>query len=352
MVVAFTRSSVAPAKLSAGANGCNERTNQSSSRSQQNPIVLPALIAQPASLWAPHCAFGGAKVPRCKPSEAIISNGRAHVALDDDHHGVGHRHAAGDQPGALGQADRLLPAVGRVHLRGGHVRARVRRRRRRGPLRRQPAPVPDARRRRKARGLSTGPAAAQAPQCSGIQPVAANAHGGEAAQQPEHAAVDPPLHDPAHAANDALHRYHPQPEHSVMRNPSDLLASGIAPRSVAPLPSEDDDDLMFLEYENSCLSPASLTSIVPLELKHRHPNFAMTHNGLRLDDTETGEASEDDEDLKASLSNLAFEADWSSETAHGDQAHALFAAEPITATSSSGSDPMASEPGFRAELVI
>ncbi|KAG6597855.1 uncharacterized protein IUM83_07623 [Phytophthora cinnamomi] len=139
---------------------------------------------------------------------------------------------------------------------------------------------------------------------------------------------------------------------SVMRNPSDLLASGIAPRSVAPLPSEDDDDLMFLEYENSCLSPASLTSIVPLELKHRHPNFAMTHNGLRLDDTETGEVSEDDEDLKASLSNLAFEADWSSETAHGDQAHALFAAEPITATSSSGSDPMASEPGFRAELVI
>ncbi|KAG6597854.1 uncharacterized protein IUM83_07624 [Phytophthora cinnamomi] len=74
MVVAFTRSSVAPAKLSAGANGCNERTNQSSSRSQQNPIVLPALIAQPASLWAPHCAFGGAKVPRCKPSEAIISS--------------------------------------------------------------------------------------------------------------------------------------------------------------------------------------------------------------------------------------------------------------------------------------
>ncbi|KAE9012187.1 hypothetical protein PF005_g10117 [Phytophthora fragariae] len=138
---------------------------------------------------------------------------------------------------------------------------------------------------------------------------------------------------------------------SVMRNPLDgTMTSGIASHSVAPSHSEDDDDLMFLEYENSCLSPTSLTSIVPLELKHRHPNFAMTHNGLRLSDAE--EASYDDEDLKASLSNLAFEADWSSETLHDDQAHALFPAQPITPTSSSsGSDPTAG-PGFRAELVI
>ncbi|EGZ15742.1 hypothetical protein PHYSODRAFT_561460 [Phytophthora sojae] len=136
---------------------------------------------------------------------------------------------------------------------------------------------------------------------------------------------------------------------SVMRNPLGASSSSLASRAVAPLSCEDDDDLMFLEYENSCLSPASLTPIVPLELKHRHPNFAMTHNGLRLDDADTEETSDDDEDLKASLSNLAFEADWSSEAEHDDQAHALFSAEPVTPTSSSsGSDPMA----FRAELVI
>ncbi|GMF60510.1 unnamed protein product [Phytophthora fragariaefolia] len=135
---------------------------------------------------------------------------------------------------------------------------------------------------------------------------------------------------------------------SVMRNPSDT--TGIVSRSVAPLPSEDDDDLKFLEYENSCLSPTSLTSIVPLELKHRHPNFAMTHNGLRLDETGANEASDDEEDLKASLSNLAFEADWSSEAALDD---ALFQAEPITPTSStSQSESMATMPEFRAKLVI
>ncbi|OWZ21281.1 hypothetical protein PHMEG_0004191 [Phytophthora megakarya] len=120
---------------------------------------------------------------------------------------------------------------------------------------------------------------------------------------------------------------------SMQRYPPDRtgssLAAGVPSLPVAPLPTEDDDDLMFLEFENSCLSPTSFTSIVPLELKHRHPNFALTHS--HLEDDETEETSDDDEDLKASLSNLAFEADWSSESMHGD---ALFAAEPITSSSS------------------
>ncbi|KAG7393827.1 hypothetical protein PHYPSEUDO_000004 [Phytophthora pseudosyringae] len=134
---------------------------------------------------------------------------------------------------------------------------------------------------------------------------------------------------------------------SVMSNPpvngGSSLAAGIASLTVAPLPTDDDDDLMFLEFENSCLSPTGFTSIVPLELKHRHPNFAMTH--CRQDDTGTEETSDDDEDFKASLSNLAFEADWSSETLHGD---ALFTAEPVAPVT----DSMASNsPGFLAELV-
>ncbi|KAL4165114.1 hypothetical protein KRP22_003845 [Phytophthora ramorum] len=140
---------------------------------------------------------------------------------------------------------------------------------------------------------------------------------------------------------------------SVLRNPSQhtgsSLSSGHASLAVAPFPMEDDDDLMFMEFENSCLSPTSFTSIVPLELKHRHPNFSMTHSGL--DDAGTEETSDDDEDLKASLSNLAFEADWSNETMHADETHALLAAEPITPTSSSTSDPMASRPRSRAELI-
>ncbi|KAL3671470.1 hypothetical protein V7S43_003393 [Phytophthora oleae] len=120
---------------------------------------------------------------------------------------------------------------------------------------------------------------------------------------------------------------------SMMRNPPpesnmSVLGAGIASLSVDPMPTDDDDDLMFMEFENSCLSPTSFTSIVPLELKHRHPNFAMTHS--HSDDEETS----GEEDLKASLSNLAFEADWCSEMLDDDEeAHALFPAEPITSTS-------------------
>ncbi|GMF10114.1 unnamed protein product [Phytophthora lilii] len=140
---------------------------------------------------------------------------------------------------------------------------------------------------------------------------------------------------------------------SMMRNPPDStgssLASGIASLSVTPSPIEDDDDLMFLEFENSCLSPTSFTSIVPLELKHRHPNFAMTHSGLGLENTETDSVSDDEEDLKASLSNLAFEADWSNEGVQNASAHDLFPAEP-TAPTSSPPGPMTSRSGFRAEL--
>ncbi|KAF1781762.1 hypothetical protein GQ600_3465 [Phytophthora cactorum] len=95
-----------------------------------------------------------------------------------------------------------------------------------------------------------------------------------------------------------------------------------------------------------CLSPTSFTSIVPLELKHRHPSFVLTHSCLGDAGTE-----ETDDELKASLSNLAFEADWISETLQNDTAHGLFPAEP-TASTSSDTDPMTpNKPGFLAALV-
>ncbi|KAK1944943.1 hypothetical protein P3T76_003476 [Phytophthora citrophthora] len=123
---------------------------------------------------------------------------------------------------------------------------------------------------------------------------------------------------------------------SMMKNPPSeshmsMLGTGLAALSLSvdTMQAEDDDDLMFMEFENGCLSPTSFTSIVPLELKHRRPNFAMTH--IHSDDIGTEETS-GEEDLKASLSNLAFEADWSSEMFDDDEAHALFSAEPITST--------------------
>ncbi|CAI5719122.1 unnamed protein product [Peronospora destructor] len=141
----------------------------------------------------------------------------------------------------------------------------------------------------------------------------------------------------------------------VLSNPPGNTGSSLAPGgtslSVGPLPyAEDEDDLMFLEFENSCLSPRSFTSVVPLELKHRHPNFAMTR--IQVEDTGTEETSDgDDQDLRASLSDLAFEADWSSETTvHDDSAHAMTSDEPIS-SSSSVSLAMAIGPSFRAELV-
>eukprot|EP00644_Phytophthora_capsici_P014895 jgi/Phyca11/510690/fgenesh2_kg.PHYCAscaffold_65_\ len=137
---------------------------------------------------------------------------------------------------------------------------------------------------------------------------------------------------------------------SMTRNPppESHMAAGVASLSVDPM-ATDDDDLMFMEFENSCLSPTSFTSIVPLELKHRHPNFAMTHS--HSDDTRSEETG-GEEDLKASLSNLAFEADWSSEMFDDDEAHALFQAERIVSTSAN-TDSIASHcSSFRSGLVI
>ncbi|KAG6949484.1 hypothetical protein JG688_00014602 [Phytophthora aleatoria] len=135
---------------------------------------------------------------------------------------------------------------------------------------------------------------------------------------------------------------------SVLRNPPERSGSlqTTDAASVTPWPTEEEDDLTFLEFENSCLSPTSFTSIVPLELKHRHPSFVLTHSCLGAAGTE-----ETDDELKASLSNLAFEADWISETLQNDTAHGLFPAEP-TASTSSDTDPMTpNKPGFLAALV-
>ncbi|CAH0475889.1 unnamed protein product [Peronospora belbahrii] len=140
---------------------------------------------------------------------------------------------------------------------------------------------------------------------------------------------------------------------SLLSNPVERTGSsfalGISSFSAAPLLYEDDDDMMFFESKSSCSSPASFTSIVPLELKHRHPNFAMAR--IHVEDTGTEETSDDDdEDLRASLSNLAFEADWLSETVSDDTAHVMIPAGSIT-SSSTASLPMATTPRFRAELV-
>jgi hypothetical protein len=142
---------------------------------------------------------------------------------------------------------------------------------------------------------------------------------------------------------------------SVLRNPPQSstgmtsLAAGLASLSVGLEPT-DDDGLMLLEYENSCLSPGSFSSVVPLELKHRHPNFRMTQSSRFHEDTGTEETSDDDDDLKASLSNLAFEADWSNETMQDGAAHVLFPAKP-TAASPSGPDSMMTSSGFFSEPV-
>ena len=147
----------------------------------------------------------------------------------------------------------------------------------------------------------------------------------------------------------------------VLSNPpgstESSVAAGVTPFSAKPWlyaddddDDDDDDDGMFMKFENNGLSPRSFTSVVPLELKHRHPNFAMTR--IQVEDTGTEETSDDDdEDLRASLSDLAFEADWSSEiTVQDGTAHVMSSDEPILA-SSSGSLSMAIQPSFRAELV-
>ncbi|TDH65883.1 hypothetical protein CCR75_006273 [Bremia lactucae] len=85
---------------------------------------------------------------------------------------------------------------------------------------------------------------------------------------------------------------------SVLKTP---LESDESPHLFAPLPTEDDDELVFLKTENGCFSPTCLTCVVPLELKHRHSSF------------EDSGTEETDDDLRKSLSNLAFEADWTSE---------------------------------------
>ncbi|KAG7400866.1 hypothetical protein PHYBOEH_004077 [Phytophthora boehmeriae] len=121
---------------------------------------------------------------------------------------------------------------------------------------------------------------------------------------------------------------------SVMKNP--------------PVPSEADtpigesEDSTFQDFESSCLSPETFMSIVPLELKHRHPNFAMSPTGLHLEDDDFEEMGDDDDDLKDSLANYAFEADWSSET---DEVHEVLPAQTTAATSE------ASRQKFRAELM-
>lgn len=118
---------------------------------------------------------------------------------------------------------------------------------------------------------------------------------------------------------------------SVLRNPTMFPSTSALPTS--PLPTDESDDVAFLEYESSCPSPASFMSIVPLELKHRHPNFAMTHGRVRLEQYVGHDSSgDDDDDPKASLANYAFEADWSSETEHDEEVHELLPAQPTSAS--------------------
>ncbi|ETI52720.1 hypothetical protein F441_04169 [Phytophthora nicotianae CJ01A1] len=131
---------------------------------------------------------------------------------------------------------------------------------------------------------------------------------------------------------------------SVLKNPPSSQPSDFA--SVAPWPTEEGNDLAFLEFETSCVSPTSFTSIVPLELKHHHSSFVVTHSCL--EDAGTEEA---DDELRESLSNLAFEADWISETLQNDAVHGLFPAEPIGSTSSETAPITPNKPGFRAALV-
>lgn len=135
---------------------------------------------------------------------------------------------------------------------------------------------------------------------------------------------------------------------SVLRNPSEKsgLSQSTDFATVAPWPTDEEDDLTFLEFENSCLSPTSFTSIVPLELKHLHSSFVMTHSWLG----DAGSEEADDE-LRASLSTLAFEADWTTESIENDTAHVLFSAEPIASTSSEMNPMTPNKPGFREALV-
>ncbi|KAI9914468.1 hypothetical protein PsorP6_008115 [Peronosclerospora sorghi] len=135
----------------------------------------------------------------------------------------------------------------------------------------------------------------------------------------------------------------------VLQNRSER--SGSATVSDISSVNDEDDELKFFELESSYLSPTSFTSDVPLELKNRHPNFAMIHN--YREGPGVGVTNETDEDLKASLSNLAFEADWCSEIVRDEPTnHLVFCEESVPSTSSSDSMPVGSKPSFRPELVI
>lgn len=129
---------------------------------------------------------------------------------------------------------------------------------------------------------------------------------------------------------------------SVLRNP---LTDHETSQAVELPPPEDDDDLTFVEFENSCRSPASCPSVVPLELKHHDASMAMAHCGI-----EDAESDEVDDDCRASLSNLAFEADWSSEALQNDD-YGLFPADSITSTPPDTNSMTTNKPRFRAELV-
>ncbi|KAF4321184.1 hypothetical protein BBO99_00005129 [Phytophthora kernoviae] len=90
---------------------------------------------------------------------------------------------------------------------------------------------------------------------------------------------------------------------SMMRNPP--MYPGSSSAADTPSPVEEGEDSTFQDFESSCLSPASFMSIVPLELKHRHPNFAISPTSLHLEDDDFEESGDDDDDPKASLANYA-----------------------------------------------
>ncbi|CEG38306.1 uncharacterized protein PHALS_08387 [Plasmopara halstedii] len=126
-----------------------------------------------------------------------------------------------------------------------------------------------------------------------------------------------------------------------LHNKDSLCSPNHASQAEALMSTEDDDDLTFLEIEDSCMSPASFTSVVPVELKHRNSSLDMTQNGLDVN------SEESDHDLRASLSDLAFEADWSSETLQDD---GFVSPQPVTPISSDTSYMPTSKPDLRAEV--
>ncbi|RLN92246.1 hypothetical protein BBJ28_00023759 [Nothophytophthora sp. Chile5] len=117
---------------------------------------------------------------------------------------------------------------------------------------------------------------------------------------------------------------------SVIKHPGAASMCSGSSSSITPPPLDDEqDDLMLLEYEGSCLSPTSCTPIVPLELKHRRPRpSTMTHHHTQHSEYDKTDAGDDD-DLKASLANYAFEADWASEIGRDD---AVLATSPAMAS--------------------